>query len=1437
MKKPSRNLDAGADSVSLESDVGDVVILPPKKKKEKKGKNQVAEKLIAKNKPKLSKSQKRKLKKLEEEKEKEILLSKSIETLEKYKIRDDVYSLMWSSRNLGQVETVREKRRREIEFSKVGLELPDSDQPFKKRRGDSASHDDEVHKDKIESPATNGGDYVQSSLAERAILHDGPVSAGFSENEVCDSGTITADGDDVLSVKEVANETIRPSVQELPEKTTKSFSHDQEMIKSVDKIEGDPKENINRENNQDNCSSARNFVAPTVVHVSRPKDVEEQRMGLPIVMMEQEIMEAINENISVIICGETGCGKTTQVPQFLYEAGFGSKHSNTRSGIIGVTQPRRVAVLATAKRVAYELGFRLGKEVGFQVRHDRRVGENCSIKFMTDGILLREVQSDFLLKRYSIIILDEAHERSLNTDILIGMLSRVIRERQREYEEQQKRILAGETIECDNRIYPLKLVLMSATLRVEDFVSGRRIFHDPPPVIEVPTRQYPVTIHFSKKTEIIDYVGQAFKKVLAIHKRLPPGGILVFVTGQREVEYLCQRLRRASREIVAKAVKGNNEASSISEEKPPEENDMKEISEAFEVQGNSGHVITERFGSYVEEDLEVLSEDESDICYDSSEDSDLEFFSDDENESKPVESDGKLLDILGAEGTLTSLKSAFEALAGKNASGSCTEVKDVVQTAEGGPSRSNSIVQRNVEKDKGFPTGPMRVLPLYAMLPASSQLRVFEYVKDGERLVVVATNVAETSLTIPGIKYVVDTGREKVKNYNSSNGMETYEIQWISKASAAQRAGRAGRTGPGHCYRLYSSAVFNNLFPDFSSAEISKVPVDGVVLLMKSMHIGKVANFPFPTPPDTTALVEAERCLKVLEALDGQGRLTPLGKAMARYPMSPRHSRMLLTVIKIMQKVNHYARANLVLAYAVAAAAALSLSNPFLMHFGDTHTDADDVNHSEKAGSEESREEKARKKKLKQTAKLAREKFSNPTSDALTTAFALQCFELSRSQIMLLTVIKIMQKVNHYARANLVLAYAVAAAAALSLSNPFLMHFGDTHTDADDVNHSEKAGSEESREEKARKKKLKQTAKLAREKFSNPTSDALTTAFALQCFELSRSQMEFCTDNVLHYKTMEEMSKLRKQLLQLVFSSSISDLLQEFSWTHGTVEDIESAWRVSSNKHPLLLNEEEILGQAICAGWADRVAKRIKGPLLLSDGERKVNSVRYQACMVQETVYLHRWSSVSKSPPEFLVYSELLHTKRPYIHGATSVKANWLLQYARSLCTFSAPLSDPKPYYEPTADQVFSWVSPTFGPHLWHLPLHGLPIKDNFNRVVVFAHSLLEGQVLPCLKDVRKYMSASPASVLKPESWGLRRVGNLLSKLNTKGRGRVIDNCNKLRMLWEENPMELFAEIQDWFQEGFHNQFKELWEDMLHQVLLDSKERFSKKVSRGKRRI
>ncbi|KFK36241.1 hypothetical protein AALP_AA4G096500 [Arabis alpina] len=1218
-------------------------IMPPRKKK------QVSDnKVNLKKKTIVSKSQKRKLKKLEEDKEKEILLAKTAEILDKYKISEDVSSLLQSSKVIGKSATKMEKRRRTMQLSKAGVVTDDESVKEKEEDDDSC----------MAEPTTP--EHVEIVIPSfptdsEQVIHDNELGSDvmIPAEEVCEEDETV----DMVLLK------------------ARRDDEDEEGFERMDVAVGNEDVTV-----QGPC------VPAFVVHVSRPAEVEETRKDLPIVMMEQEIMEAINYHPTVIISGQTGCGKTTQVPQFLYEAGFGSKQFSSRSGIIGITQPRRVAVLATAKRVAFELGVRLGKEVGFQVRYDKKMGENSSIKFMTDGILLREIQTDFLLRRYSVIILDEAHERSLNTDILIGMLTRVIKIRQEYYEEQQKSLQSGGTITSENQIItPLKLILMSATLRVEDFVSGKRLFPKRPPLIEVPTRQYPVTIHFSKKTEIADYIGEAYKKVMSIHRKLPQGGVLVFVTGQREVDYLCEKLHKSSKQLVAQAAKRDASVRKKCDDGSFGGVDMKEIAEAFDDGSNNQN---DRFGSYEEDPSEI-----GDGNYkDDFEEEDM-YESDEENDWETID-DGFASSFVD-EGKLDALRAAFKALADKKGS----------ESAE--PTKSIAVENQEAEQEKKTSPGKLRVLPLYAMLSPAAQLRVFEEVDEGERLVVVATNVAETSLTIPGIKYVVDTGRVKVKNYDSKTGMETYEVDWISQASASQRAGRAGRTGPGHCYRLYSSAVFSNIFEESSLPEIMKVPVDGVVLLLKSMNIPKVENFPFPTPPEPSAIREAERCLKALEALDSNGKLTPLGKAMSRYPMSPRHSRMLLTVIQMLKQAHNYSRANLVLGYAVAAVAALSLPNPLIMQF-----------------------------------------------------------------------------------------------------------------EGEKKNESEDAGKTVKQEDKQRKKDRKDKIKAARDRFSNPSSDALTVAYALHSFEVSENGAGFCESNGMHMKTMDEMSKLKDQLLRIVFSCCTpSETENGFSWTHGTIQDVEKAWKIaasSSSKSPLLQNEEELLGEAICAGWADRVA-------------RKTKTTEYQACAVQEPVFLHRWSSLINSAPELLVYSELLLTNRPYMHGATRVKPEWLVKHAKSLCVFSTPLKDPKPYYSSEEDKVFCLVVPSFGPHLWELPAHSVAIKEDRDRAAVFGCALLQGEVLPCLKSVRPLMAGKPETLLEREAWGLERVGNLVRALNEL----KIDSLESLRKRWEQNPNVLYSEIQAWFQKKYRDSVKKLWQRMLQEAQVMPLER-SVKLKRSR---
>ena len=515
------------------------------------------------------------------------------------------------------------------------------------------------------------------------------------------------------------------------------------------------------------------------ITISRTEEVQAARLELPVVQDEQKIIEAIHNNPVVIVCGETGSGKTTQVPQMLFENGYGSQigvrnqpnASLQSKGMIGITQPRRVAATSVAERVAHELGPAYRNRVAHQVRHDSNLSSATSIKFMTDGILLREIQDDFILAKYSCIVIDEAHERSVNTDLLIGMLSRIVPLRA----ELAKEEPAKHT--------PLKLVIMSATLRVSDFLANERLFQNgPPPIVEAEGMQFTVTLHFARKTRR-DYVEEVVGMVARGHGRLPPGGMLVFLTGREEIETVARRLK-----------------------------------------GRLGSSRT-----------------------------DFDEFSPEANAPEDSESD--------TERQLDDDDAEF-----------------VVEEDQAGA--------RGVTKP--------HILPLYAALPSVQQLRVFQPPPDGTRLIVLATNVAETSLTIPGIRYVFDCGRSKEKKYDAGTGVQTMEVDWISKASAAQRTGRAGRTGPGHCYRLYSSTVYERDFAEHSVPEILRTSLEATVLQLKAMEIENVVNFPFPTAPDPTQLRLAEQLLGNLGAVDvRRGTITDLGREMVRYPVSPRFGKML----------------------------------------------------------------------------------------------------------------------------------------------------------------------------------------------------------------------------------------------------------------------------------------------------------------------------------------------------------------------------------------------------------------------------------------------------------------------------------------------------------------------------------------------------------------
>lgn len=554
----------------------------------------------------------------------------------------------------------------------------------------------------------------------------------------------------------------------------------------------------------------------TYIHVERDQEIQIARLKLPIIAEEQVIMETISENTVIILAGSTGSGKTTQVPQFLYEAGYAENGK-----IIGITEPRRVAAISMSKRVGREMNLPTNI-VSYLIRFEGNCTPETKIKFMTDGVLLKEVECDFLLLKYSVIILDEAHERSAYTDILIGLLSRIIQLRKKK----------------EN---PLKLIIMSATLRVEDFTKNLKLFKEPPPVINVESRQYPVTVHFNKVTSE-DYVREALIKTIKIHTKLPEGGILVFLTGQQEVKYLVKKLRKL-----------------------------------FPFYGNK-NAKKEENKEETGQQLDYSDDEELDQIF---------------NIRKAIKHQKKNKKNLAKQMTLPKINLDDFQLPGDDTEADFNEDQELDENFE--DEKDEVDEKLNEMMTEAGNSQPLWVLPLYSLLPSHKQARVFEPPPEGTRLCVVSTNVAETSLTIPDVKYVVDSGRQKTKFYDKVTGVNAFVVTFTSKAAADQRAGRAGRVAAGHCYRLYSSAVYSNQFAQFSPPEIQEKPIDGLVLQMKAMGIEKVINFPFPSPPDRIQLEVAEKRLKILGALDNQevSKITKLGTSIAAFPVNPRYGKML----------------------------------------------------------------------------------------------------------------------------------------------------------------------------------------------------------------------------------------------------------------------------------------------------------------------------------------------------------------------------------------------------------------------------------------------------------------------------------------------------------------------------------------------------------------
>ncbi|MBN3277137.1 DHX33 helicase, partial [Polyodon spathula] len=450
-------------------------------------------------------------------------------------------------------------------------------------------------------------------------------------------------------------------------------------------------------------------------HKSAP--VEVQRKHLPIHQAREQLITQLRQLHSAVLIGETGSGKTTQIPQYLFEAGIG------RQGLVAITQPRRVAAISLATRVSEEKRCQLGKLVGYTVRFEDVTSAETKLKFMTDGMLLREAIGDPLLQRYTVVILDEAHERTVHTDVLFG----VVKAAQKKRREQNK--------------FSLKVIIMSATMDVDLFSQ----YFNNAPVLYLEGRQHPIKIFYTKQPQT-DYLQAALVSLFQIHQEAPSShDILVFLTGQEEIEAMARTCRDIAKHL-------------------------------------------------------------PDSC------------------------------------------------------------------------------------------GQMVVIPLYASLPHTQQLRVFHTAPEGCRKVILSTNIAETSITISGIKFVIDTGMVKAKRYNPDSGLEVLAVQRVSKAQAWQRTGRAGREDSGVCYRLYTEDQFDQ-FSNMTVPEIQRCNLASVMLQLLALRIPNVLTFDFmskPSPEAVRAAIEQLDLLGAVERMDDQVTLTPMGKKMASFPLEPRFAKTIL---------------------------------------------------------------------------------------------------------------------------------------------------------------------------------------------------------------------------------------------------------------------------------------------------------------------------------------------------------------------------------------------------------------------------------------------------------------------------------------------------------------------------------------------------------------
>ncbi|ETW17035.1 hypothetical protein PFFVO_03864 [Plasmodium falciparum Vietnam Oak-Knoll (FVO)] len=678
--------------------------------------------------------------------------------------------------------------------------------------------------------------------------------------------------------------------------STKEKKNDINGINGINHINGI--NDINNNNNNNNNNSYNNAynkdkrkVCYKNVQVNRKEHIDKVRASLPVLDYEQELIEAVLNYDVVFVNGDTGCGKSTQVPQFLYEYGFTSNDY-----FIGITQPRKIAV----KSICNRLNDELNEEIcGYQIRFEKSYFlKHSKIKVMTEGILLKEIMSDFILSKYSVIILDEAHERSINMDIIIGILSIISKIRNDNYYNFKSDII------------PIKIIIMSATINDNNLFQNK-IFQNFT-TVNIPTQKVQVIDHFLSYTPK-DYVEEAKRKIIQIHKKLPQGSILVFLTSQEEIYRLYNMLSNLKITNSEFNQQGENkimdevnfdifdlsEGEQNKDEKvslffrETDENEEKKI--LFDVSEEENSVESDIKESDIKESDYIKEGDIKESDYikegdikesDYIKESNIEESNIDESnieESDIEESDVKESDVKESDVKESDIKESDNDVYDKELH------DDDHMDDEPKKSNINTYELNNNTKKKSSiwkgsdGSGTLKVFKLYSKLPMKDQMELFHNPKENERVCILSTNIAETSLTLPNIRYVIDCGKEKRKIYSNLNDYSYYIIDNISKCSAIQRKGRAGRilyllkknkknkkkmeNEKGHVYKLYSSNYYNYFFKNDNDYPILNYPLDSLILYLLSFNIKNVENFPFINKPDKSKFIEAKKRLIYLNCI------------------------------------------------------------------------------------------------------------------------------------------------------------------------------------------------------------------------------------------------------------------------------------------------------------------------------------------------------------------------------------------------------------------------------------------------------------------------------------------------------------------------------------------------------------------------------------------